>query len=50
VAKTTIVDPNDTTVLIDRGYSLVLTTCTPLYSAAHRLVVWGKLTHFEFRN
>jgi len=50
VAKTTVVDPNDTTVLIDRGYALVLTTCTPPYSAAHRLVVWGKLTHFEFRN
>jgi sortase A len=50
VAKTTIVDPNDTTVLIDRGYALVLTTCTPLYSAAHRLVVWGKLTSFAIRN
>jgi sortase A len=50
VAKTTVVDPNDLTVLYDRGYALVLTTCTPPYSAAHRLVVWGKLVHFEFRS
>ena len=50
VAKTTVVDPNDLTVLYDRGYALVLTTCTPPYSAAHRLVVWGKLTRFEFRS
>ena len=50
VAKTTVVDPNDTTVLIDRGYALVLTTCTPPYSAAHRLVVWGNLVHFDFRS
>lgn len=43
VAKTTTVDPADTGVLDDRGYGLVLTTCTPPYSAAHRLIVWAKL-------
>ena len=43
VAKTTTVDPTDTSVLLDRGYALVLTTCTPPYSAAHRLVVWATL-------
>jgi len=43
VAKTTTVDPTDISVLSDRGYGLVLTTCTPPYSAAHRLVVWAKL-------
>ena len=37
VAKTTVVLPNDVTVLADRGYGLVLTTCTPRYSASHRL-------------
>jgi sortase A len=43
VAKTTTVDPGDISVLHDRGYALVLTTCTPPYSAAHRLIVWGTL-------
>lgn len=43
VAKTTTVDPRDISVLNDRGYALVLTTCTPPYSAAHRLIVWGTL-------
>ena len=43
VAKTTIVDPEDIGVLRDRGYGLVLTTCTPPYSAEHRLIVWAKL-------
>jgi sortase A len=43
VAKITTVDPTDTGVLSDRGYGLVLTTCTPPYSAAHRLIVWAKL-------
>jgi sortase A len=43
VAKTTTVDPTDTGVLDDRGYGLVLTTCTPPYSAAQRLVVWALL-------
>ena len=43
VVKTTTVDPKDIGVLSDRGYGLVLTTCTPPYSAAHRLVVWAKL-------
>jgi sortase A len=43
VVKTTVVKPNDVSVLWDRGYGLVLTTCTPLYSASHRLIVWGRL-------
>ena len=36
-------DPEDIGVLRDRGYGLVLTTCTPPYSAEHRLIVWAKL-------
>ena len=43
VAKTTTVDPTDVGVLSDRGYGLVLTTCTPPYSATHRLIVWATL-------
>jgi sortase A len=43
VAKTTVVPPRDVTVLYDRGYALVLTTCTPMYSATHRLIVWARL-------
>jgi len=43
VAKTTVVLPDDVGVLRDRGYSLVLTTCTPPYSASHRLIVWAVL-------
>jgi len=43
VAKTTTVLPDDVSVLRDRGYALVLTTCTPLYSASHRLIVWATL-------
>ena len=43
VAKTTTVLPSDVGVLLDRGYALVLTTCTPPYSASHRLIVWATL-------
>jgi sortase A len=43
VAKKTVVKPTDVGVLLDRGYGLVLTTCTPPYSASHRLVVWATL-------
>jgi sortase A len=43
VAKTTTVEPADIGVLRDRGYGLVLTTCTPPYSAEYRLVVWATL-------
>jgi sortase A len=43
VAKTTVVAPDDVGVLRDRGYGLVLTTCTPPYSASHRLIVWAVL-------
>jgi sortase A len=43
VAKTTTVDPTDVGVLHDRGYGMVLTTCTPPYSAEHRLIVWATL-------
>jgi sortase A len=45
VVKTTVVKPTDVSVLWDRGYGLVLTTCTPLYSASHRLIVWGRLVN-----
>jgi sortase A len=45
VAKTTEVLPGDVGVLRDRGYGLVLTTCTPPYSASHRLIVWAVLEH-----
>jgi len=41
--KTTVVRPDDIGVLRDRGYGLVLTTCTPPYSASHRLIVWAVL-------
>jgi sortase A len=47
VAKTTTVRPDDVGVLYDRGYGIVLTTCTPRYSASHRLIVWGRLDSFE---
>ncbi len=43
VTKTTRVRPSDVGVLRDRGYGLVLTTCTPPYSATYRLIVWAKL-------
>jgi len=43
VAKTTTVRPSDVGVLRDRGYALVLTTCTPPYSAKRRLIVWATL-------
>ncbi len=43
VVKKTVVKPSDVTVLLDRGYGLVLTTCTPPYSASRRLVVWATL-------
>ena len=43
VSKTTTVLPADVGILLDRGYGLVLTTCTPLYSASHRLIVWAAL-------
>lgn len=46
VAKLTVVAPTDTGVLLDRGYGLVLTTCTPMYSASRRLIVWAKLSSF----
>lgn len=46
VAKLTEVQPDDVTVLADRGYGLVLTTCTPLYSATRRLVVWATLDRY----
>jgi sortase A len=43
VVKKTVVKPTDVSVLLDRGYALVLTTCTPPYSASRRLIVWGSL-------
>ncbi len=49
VARTTVVQPDDVGVLRDRGYGLVLTTCTPRYSASHRLIVWARTVSFELR-
>jgi sortase A len=49
VSKLTTVLPTDVTVLYDRGYGLVLTTCTPRYSASHRLIAWALLTGFRFQ-
>jgi len=49
VAKWTVVEPGNATVLYDRGYDLVLTTCHPPYHAKSRLIVWGKLRSFAFR-
>jgi len=49
VAKLTRVPPTDVSVLYDRGYALVLTTCDPPYSASHRLIVWAKATGFTFK-
>jgi LPXTG-site transpeptidase (sortase) family protein len=43
VVKKTVVRPTDVSVLLDRGYALVLTTCTPPYSASHRLIIWSSL-------
>lgn len=46
VKKTSVVEPSDTGVLLDRGYGLVLTTCTPMYSSSHRLIIWAQLVSF----
>ena len=45
VEKTEIVDPSAFDVVRNVGYErLVLTACHPLYSAAERIVAFGKLT------
>jgi len=49
VAKTTTVEPDQVTVLYDRGYDLVLTTCHPPYSARQRLIVWAMQESFTLR-
>ena len=49
VVRLTTVLPSDLGVLYDRGYGLVLTTCTPPYSASHRLVVWATLAGFRLK-
>jgi sortase A len=49
VARLTTVLPSDVGVLRDRGYGLVLTTCTPPYSASHRLVVWADAAGFTLK-
>jgi sortase A len=43
------VRPSDVGVLFDRRFDLVLTTCTPPYSASHRLVVAARLVNFQLR-
>jgi len=49
VAKLSTVLPSDVGVLYDRGYGLVLTTCTPRYSASHRLVAWATAGPFTLK-
>ncbi len=49
VARVTTELPSDVGVLYDRGYALVLTTCTPRYSASHRLVVWATAGPFTLK-
>ena len=49
VARITTVLPSNVGVLYDRGYGLVLTTCTPPYSASHRLVVWATAAGFTLK-
>lgn len=49
VTGSTIVDPDDTWVLdgdpdSDAEYQLVVTTCTPAYTAERRLVIWAAKT------
>ncbi len=45
-----IVDPTAWWVIRNRGYDrLVLSACDPLFSAAHRLVVFAKLSHISDR-
>ena len=49
VVRLTTVSPSDVGVLSDRGYGLVLTTCTPPYSASHRLIVWASSAGFRLK-
>jgi sortase A len=45
VEKVEIVDPNEISVVKNVGYErIVLTACHPLYSAAQRIVAFGKLS------
>jgi sortase A len=46
VDKETRVPPSDVSVLADRGYDLVLTTCDPPGWATQRLIVWASLRSF----
>jgi sortase A len=48
VARIVTVLPTNVSVLYDRGYGLVLTTCTPRYSASHRLIVMATLVKSGF--
>ena len=48
VEKTEIVDPSEISVVENVAYErVVLTACHPLYSAAQRIVVFGKLTEIS---
>jgi sortase A len=48
VQKHQIVDPDDLWVIKNHGYErLVLSACHPLYSAAHRYIVFAKLSDFS---
>jgi sortase A len=45
VTGSRVVLPNDVSVLDPAGYSrLVLSACTPLFSASHRLIVFARLS------
>jgi sortase A len=50
VDKETVVRPTEISVLADRGYDLVLTTCDPPGWATRRLIVWGTLVDFSLRS
>jgi sortase A len=48
VQRHQVVDPSDVGILKPIGYDqLVLTACTPPYSAAHRYVIFAKLTRID---
>jgi sortase A len=48
VEKTRVVDPSAVRIVRDVGYErVVLTACHPLYSAAERYAVFGRLTGIE---
>ena len=48
VGRAEVVDPSDVEIFDDPGFErLALTACHPLYSAAHRLVAFARLSSIE---